>query len=478
MGLMPLAALPSLFLHYFDTHFIEAATAGTNHDRVAREAEVATRLAVLAAETVYVPAASYVESPICRRIVDTYEALFPDGCIQLIGGDANLVAFAEAKLLQYHSQGAQYARYAVLLDGVDTAPPWFPRRRSATDDIRQGWLDTDLAALLGDLPRFDWNVDQAWGDTPDLLAEQEGSAFTPEYVRPLLFAGRPIEGPGLILARRIADTINDNYFESFASELGAGMLTELVFLSSRLNGNPRAKNLPYRTLRSALRERGAFDRVMSTAPEAVPALRSDDQVAGALVTAFGDAPPALPAQRLALRLNDAAPTLNAMRKMPSGQKGATAFHRAVGSVLETLFPYSLGPVTNEAPIDEGRKRVDIWLPNMATGGVMAWIRRSFGAAMITVEVKNYRDDIGNPEIDQLVGRFSPWHGQFGMVICRKVHNRDLAVARCRDVLHKTRGLVVVLDIDDLEAMSHSPHDPGLADLGEGLFGRRVGEVYL
>ena len=68
---------------------------------------------------------------------------------------------------------------------------------------------------------------------------------------------------------------------------------------------------------------------------------------------------------------------------------------------------------------------------------------------IFVECKNYGKEIGNPEVDQLLGRFSPSRGKFGLLLCRSIDNRQLLIKRCKDVFHDHKGFILVLDDTDI-----------------------------
>lgn len=456
---MSVAAIPSLFLHYFDPHFYDLAARSAYPHLVREEARVATMLAILAAEAVYIPAASYIESTDCQAIVDAYEPLFPDGHLRLVGGDATVVDFALAKLQQYDPDGIRWAAYEAASNGL-TAVQYLPRRRSATRDIRRSWVETDTGELTADLPKLGWDLATAWHLVPDALDAQRNSAFTPEYALEQLLRGRIPAGADLIVARRAAHLINGSYFDSFARDLGAGMLTNLGYLQGAGMGSTFGQNLDYQTFRRELQKGGAWPGVTSSSPAELIALRDDERVVRALIAAVGDAP--MPVQQEIWHPTGAAlPVVRAIRALPAGPQHAGAYHRKVAELVGQLFPASLRAVRTEVPINEGRKRIDIWADNVASSGLFRWARSRFGGRHMIIEVKNYSRDINNPEIDQLAMRFGPVNGRFGLMICRTVADRAAVTARCRDVLDDHGALVVVLDDADLERLALAGVDPGL-----------------
>jgi hypothetical protein len=103
----------------------------------------------------------------------------------------------------------------------------------------------------------------------------------------------------------------------------------------------------------------------------------------------------------------------------------------------------------EFPIHDGRKRIDITYENISTSGFFNWVCKHYVAPLIFVECKNYSGDPGNPELDQLGGRFSPRRGQVGLLLCRGLAEKALFVDRCRDTAADGRGYIVPLDDQDL-----------------------------
>lgn len=136
----------------------------------------------------------------------------------------------------------------------------------------------------------------------------------------------------------------------------------------------------------------------------------------------------------------------------TGREDATNYENAVERLLTTLFYPSLTNPQVQRKIHEGRKRIDITYTNVATEGFFSWLSQHFAASHIFVECKNYQGDPGNPELDQLSGRFSPSRGQCGLLVCRRFTDKDLFLRRCKDTANDQRGFIIPLDDSDLAHM--------------------------
>jgi hypothetical protein len=88
----------------------------------------------------------------------------------------------------------------------------------------------------------------------------------------------------------------------------------------------------------------------------------------------------------------------------------------------------------------------------SAGWFFAWLAKHYPAPYIYVECKNYTEDVKNPELDQLSGRFSPSRGQFGLLVCRGVSDRNKIDSMCRDTAKDGRGFMIVLDDIDLKTL--------------------------
>lgn len=108
----------------------------------------------------------------------------------------------------------------------------------------------------------------------------------------------------------------------------------------------------------------------------------------------------------------------------------------------------------EHEVHSGRKRIDITFHNAATEGFWHALRTSptIAATTIMIECKNYSNDIKNPELDQMSGRFSNLRGWFGIILSRQFVQKDLFYERCKDTAKDGRGIVLCLDDADIIAL--------------------------
>lgn len=144
--------------------------------------------------------------------------------------------------------------------------------------------------------------------------------------------------------------------------------------------------------------------------------------------------------------------LAAVTSVKSGKLGATDYENAIEKLLSALFFPSLSSPQKQHNIHDGRKRIDITYVNNPMDGFFLWVSRHYPSSHIFVECKNYGKEIGNPELDQLSGRFSPSRGQVGLLVCRSVEDSAKITASCTDTANDRRGWIIVLTDDDLNEM--------------------------
>ena len=134
-----------------------------------------------------------------------------------------------------------------------------------------------------------------------------------------------------------------------------------------------------------------------------------------------------------------------------GGDAANSYHSLMVGICEFLFFPDLVTPVKEQEIHQGRKRIDIVMSNSATNGAFEMLHRirKVFCPYVFLECKNYRNDISNPELDQLAGRFSTNRGAFGILCCRRFEDRPLFVERCRDTYRDGRGLIIGISDDEV-----------------------------
>ena len=141
---------------------------------------------------------------------------------------------------------------------------------------------------------------------------------------------------------------------------------------------------------------------------------------------------------------------NALEGLPTGGNYASTYQHIVLGVLELLLYPDITYPKLEHKIHDGRKRIDITFDNCAETGFFYRLKTTYGisAPIIMIECKNYSNDIQNPEIDQLIGRFSPRRGMFGISTSRKFENKQLILKRCQDTYMDSGN--VIFPIEDAD----------------------------
>jgi hypothetical protein len=138
--------------------------------------------------------------------------------------------------------------------------------------------------------------------------------------------------------------------------------------------------------------------------------------------------------------------------LPSGNEAFTAYELAVDRLWGAMFSSILQFPRRQLDQNQGRKRVDMLWTNTATSGFFAWVKDVCAAHFVMAEYKNYDDEIGNPEFDQLAGRFGPSKGMFGFLICRRIADKPRAYLRARDIRTDDKGFIIALDDADLRQL--------------------------
>jgi len=168
----------------------------------------------------------------------------------------------------------------------------------------------------------------------------------------------------------------------------------------------------------------------------------------------------------------------ALQSIAVGSDQASEYHSLMIGIVEFLFFPNLLCPQKEREIHQGRKRIDIVMQNGARVGIFYRLHtvRNFPCAFVAFECKNYRNDVANPELDQISGRFSPNRGRIGFVCCRNFEDRAHFIERCKDTFKDDRGLVVALDDETVIHCLHLIESGRRRDLDE-VFNRLIDEVW-
>ncbi|WP_143770631.1 hypothetical protein [Pseudonocardia dioxanivorans] len=157
--------------------------------------------------------------------------------------------------------------------------------------------------------------------------------------------------------------------------------------------------------------------------------------------------------------------LDLVLSTPTGKPAADLYHRRVEALLSALFYPDMIHPRREVKINDGRKRIDITYTNAARSGFFHWLAMNYPAANIVVECKNYSKPIGNPEYDQLLGRFSPSRGKVGLLLFRGYVDKANVRASCRDAANNSQGWILALDDADLKALVEEAVNPPTGSFG-------------
>jgi hypothetical protein len=501
-------------IHFFDREVLDLYAVPRRYDEATIQTECGAALKIgclFSAGQLLLPLSSYFESELISPLTSEWEVLFAAQELQLVSSELDIDHFVDVKHEQYKREPDRHPRYfdrKVATQLRDLAVPMLLRRRSSTHDIGASWRDQLQVntRLIGGLAtnrktRTIGQFERRLFDIPTLLG---GDAFIWDYVRPLL----PVSGVTSEQTVAVKELISRSYVRSYLDEFAAYVLCDLrigdfrcglgeeetqsvltLRRMARLIGIAKATNalswadilelkynpvlmrfaeqvrswcslsIPPTTLRaiqtatlkiSDKKADNTKKHVIRTAALIVEELTSIDAELSPLPSVGQpsvDFTPLKPAE-----------FTNALQKVLAirpGNEAAADYERAIEPLLTALFQPVLTDPEVQAKMFNGRKRVDITYVNAASIGLFSWLALHYRAAYIFVECKNYVKEIGNPELDQLSGRFSKNRGQVGLLLCRSVDNEKVLMDRCRDTATDGRGFIIPIDDRDLTQLVES-----------------------
>lgn len=140
-----------------------------------------------------------------------------------------------------------------------------------------------------------------------------------------------------------------------------------------------------------------------------------------------------------------------LKKIKPGRKEEAKYHDTIFDIIIFALGSKITNPAKEVKIHDGRKRIDIMCLNSSTSGILYDIPNIYKIPLnlMTIECKNYSNDLGNPEVDQLAGRFSPMRAKCGFLLFRSVTDYNTLIKRCQDTYRDDRGLIIPLSDEDI-----------------------------
>jgi hypothetical protein len=291
--------------------------------------------------------------------------------------------------------------------------------------------------------------DVASGPIWDPVSEHWGSALLP---LPMTTFGKVILVPKILVRHRLSYELGEYYRHYLLPEMQLDELSKNSSLVEVLRDGRR------RVTKKSLVEKYGSDKLAVVEqtikhPQALTGYREQKQ---------GNPPPPLLHEQFAeiegVKSPDWDALIDALRSTPVGNADATNYENVVEQLLTAIFYPSLCSPTKQREIHDGRKRIDITYTNESRSGFFNWLGQHYPSAFIFVECKNYGRELGNPELDQLAGRFSPMRGVFGLLVCRSLEDVSLFERRCIDTAKDQRGFIIALTDDDLVQLAVAERD--------------------
>lgn len=270
--------------HFLDHYVLELSGYGRGNgwiDRaIAKEAWIALRIALLAADEVLIPAVSYFQSPLCRRLVNKHRAIFDLGVIRLIGDAHRWDEFRENRLREYSSESLQYDIYSNLNSYRGRLPPLIGSDHNTTLALHSEWNNLVVprsfellspAPIAGDRVRFVADPERLADRIPELMGNE---AFVAENLYPRLF-----DSPNPNVLGNLSGLICSLFFRVHTGHFAAGYVDDLVYIRRVIPDNA-GFTISYRSILRRLRfVEDLYVEVCTCRPLDLLGLQRDQRVA-------------------------------------------------------------------------------------------------------------------------------------------------------------------------------------------------------
>jgi hypothetical protein len=279
---------PRVIAHFLDHYILEISGYGSGHpslDRsIATETGLAFRMAILAADEVLVPAVSYFQSPLCRRILTKYRSIYDLGVIRLIGDSYRWDEFKENRLREYDTGSRQYDIYSSLNKIRSPLPALVGTDRNTTFALHDEWytlLDrtdsgsrvvSSLLRGLGAGPSY--RTVRPATVIPEITQDK---AFVAENIYPFLF-----DAPNTAVLGRLSALICSLFFRVMSVDFDGTFFSGLNYVRN-VDARDDLSVFSYRTMLRELRlDEELFDEICCCRPLDLLRLQQDPRVRAAI----------------------------------------------------------------------------------------------------------------------------------------------------------------------------------------------------
>ncbi len=264
-----------IYIHFLD--YYHEARARKNfsisNETIFREALFGFRIALIFADELVIPASSYFESRLCRRMLRLHSGFVETGDIAISATEPSLVEHRQQKESQYGSASPTGLQDSYRRRPAQVPPRYIRRTGRSTPLIRRQWLGAldgpDIRRQLdpeGEL-ELPADVEVLWSQVPELLA---GQAFIPDHVLNIF----QVRGTKAITRNHFEGIIEGAYTAGYARSLGAALMTEMIYLESPFQTPEDIIRIPYRRISRALSALDLRSPLIAAEPRALIRMRS------------------------------------------------------------------------------------------------------------------------------------------------------------------------------------------------------------
>jgi len=219
----------NIYIHFLDYYNYRRAVRNNlaNEKQVLREARLALRICLLLNDTLFIPASSYFEGPLCRLLLNEVSEFLHSGNIVIVAGDESLGEHLEQKRVMYGRNNSPLLECYKLPSDFNL--PYRQRLGDSTRLIENAWrapIEHDNLLNFLDpkgLYSLSNNLYPIWAKIPEML---DGRAFILDHVNEIL--SREISS--YLPKHKLESLIEGTYTFGYAKYLNAYLMTDLRLL--------------------------------------------------------------------------------------------------------------------------------------------------------------------------------------------------------------------------------------------------------